>query len=107
VIVATNEEVIMRPRLAEAIAALTGSSAEPETPSEEPGTEAPQPSGDVPSLAAQALQAYQDGQTALAKGDWAAYGEAQARLQEILEQIVQASGATATPQPDATPVATT
>ncbi|NHT16690.1 UPF0182 family protein [Cellulomonas sp. IC4_254] len=37
-----------------------------------------------------ATQAYQDGQAALADGDFAAYGEAQARLQEALEDAAAA-----------------
>src|SRR5690606_2479168 len=37
-----------------------------------------------------ANQALQDGQAALAEGDWTAYGEAQSRLQAALEEAAQA-----------------
>ena len=37
----------------------------------------------------QAQDAYEEGQTALQNGDWAAYGEAQARLEEALNELEQ------------------
>jgi hypothetical protein len=43
------------------------------------------------STAAEALAAYQRGQTALRNGDWAAYGEAQAELERVLESLAQAT----------------
>jgi uncharacterized membrane protein (UPF0182 family) len=118
VIVATNDKVVMRDTLAEAIEAVIEPSSAPVTelePAETPqtGTEQPgQPpatpvagagtSAGAADLAAQAQQAFDDGQTALQNGDWTAYGEAQSRLESLLQQIV--SGASATP-PSATPVA--
>ncbi|MEM8809296.1 MAG: hypothetical protein AAGF01_25015, partial [Cyanobacteria bacterium P01_G01_bin.38] len=36
-----------------------------------------------------ALEAYEQGQTALQEGDWARYGTAQKRLGELLEQLNQ------------------
>jgi hypothetical protein len=120
VIVATNEKVVMRDTLAEAIQAVIEPSSEPVTelepaPTPETGTNegaqpgatpvatatTPPPSGTTADLAAQAQQAFDDGQTALQNGDWAAYGEAQARLESLLQQILGSSQATpaATPAP--------
>lgn len=115
VIVATNDKVVMRDTLAEAIEAVIEPSSAPVTELEpattpETGQTEQQPgatpvagtSGETSSLAAQAQQAFEDGQTALQNGDWTAYGEAQARLESLLQQIV--GGSTATPPPSATPV---
>src|SRR5919112_5687634 len=57
---------------------------------------------------AEAQQAITDGQAALAKQDFAAYGEAQRRLQQALQRAVDAEAAvgrasTASPSPSATP----
>jgi uncharacterized membrane protein (UPF0182 family) len=126
VIAASNERVVMRPTLPEAIAALGNPQAAavdqieaaPADLAEVPATTdtaAEQPASDVPAaapasgnagtttgttqqqLAEDALTTYQRGQAALANGDWATYGQEQERLQQILEQL---SGG------DATPVAT-
>lgn len=59
-----------------------------------------------PALAAaltDANKALQDGQAALAKGDFAAYGEAQKALETALAAAIAAEGATATTAPTATP----
>jgi uncharacterized membrane protein (UPF0182 family) len=50
---------------------------------------------------ADAQKAIQDGQAALAKGDFAAYGEAQKRLAAALQRATQASGSTPSPSPSA------
>jgi uncharacterized membrane protein (UPF0182 family) len=71
---------------------------------EEPGAEEPAPpadggtvDGDARAQLDQSLQAAQqaieDGQAALAEGDFAAYGEAQTRLQEALESALAAEEA--------------
>jgi uncharacterized membrane protein (UPF0182 family) len=120
VIAATNDRVVMRPTLEEAIAALGDESAETvdeiesdvpdevtdETPSE-PTTQEPEtaPSGDNNDLAGmteaelanEALAAWDRGQTALQAGDWAAYGEEQERLGLILEALAAAGGASSVP----------
>jgi hypothetical protein len=59
----------------------------------------------VPDLVAEANDAYVRGQEALARGDWAAYGEAQAELGRILDQLETLTGETA-PTPSGAPVAT-
>lgn len=119
VIVATNEKVVMRDTLADAIQAVIEPSSEAVTELEpaatpETGTGQTAQSGATPTagtgtsgatadLATQAQRAFEDGQTALQNGDWAAYGEAQARLESLLQQIV--GGSLATPPPGATPTA--
>ncbi|GAB3591241.1 UPF0182 family protein [Angustibacter peucedani] len=73
------------------------------------------PSDELKTALADAQKAIQDGQVALGKGDFAAYGEAQKRLQDALQRAVEAEaqaapsgGATATPSasPSASPSAT-
>jgi uncharacterized membrane protein (UPF0182 family) len=115
VIVATNEQVVMRPTLDEALAAVVALGSEVtgpidetvpgESTSADEGTSEPPsgdaPSGDAPSegvLAEQALAAYERGREALARGDWAAYGVAQAELEAILRDLAAAEPA-ATPAP--------
>lgn len=118
VIVATNDKVVMRDTLADAIAAVIEPSSEPVTELEpaatpETGTDqTEQPAGTPEAgtapavdggLAAQAQQAFEDGQAALQAGDWAAYGEAQERLETLLQQIVGSSSATPLPSASPTP----
>lgn len=107
VIVATNERVVMRATLEDAIAALAGGEQAPAGPSEGP------PSGStdtetVASLVQEALATYERAQDALTRGDWANYGQEQARLQELLERLAALTGAPVTPpagtEPAATPV---
>ncbi|GAA3722225.1 hypothetical protein GCM10022205_02230 [Spinactinospora alkalitolerans] len=62
----------------------------PEEGQEEAG--AGQPSGDLASALQDASEAYDEGQQALQDGDFAAYGEANERLQEALERAEAASG---------------
>ncbi len=120
VIAASNERVVMRPTLQDAIAALgnpgaatvdqiepapsdlaeapAAGAAEQPAPSA-PAANAPQadpaaPALTQPNLADEALATYQRGQTALANGDWATYGQEQERLQQLLQQL---SGEEATP----------
>jgi hypothetical protein len=105
VIVATNERVVMRATLEDAIAALsTGEAPTTEPPGDEPAT------GDgtdtVASLVQEALAAYNRAQEALARGDWATYGQEQTRVQELLERLAALTGASATPQPETPEVAT-
>lgn len=117
VIAASNERVVMRPTLPDAIAALGNPDAAavdlieaaPADLAEAAPADAPpgQPAAEAPAavappvagmtqqnLANEALATYQRGQTALASGDWATYGQEQERLQQLLQQL---SGAGATP----------
>ena len=64
------------------------------------------PSGSVAQAIEDAQQAYDDGQAAIKRGDWKAYGEAQDRLQKALNAAA-AGGAkptgSASPKPSANP----
>jgi len=108
VIVASNQSVVMRDTLSDALAAVTsGGSATagpptaatspPATSQSPPAAQSP-PSAQTKSLAQQALDAYNKGQAALKQGDWATYGAEQARLQAILQQMAgQGAPPAATP----------
>lgn len=89
VIVATNEAVVMRPTLEEALAAITGADGSATSQNVEGETAPVAASGslDIDALTADAIEAYDAGQDALTRGDWQAYGEAQTRLKSSLDQI--------------------
>jgi uncharacterized membrane protein (UPF0182 family) len=106
VIVATGEEVEMRPTLEEALAAVAG-----EDETDGPGAATADVEGDlapgagpITGTVADALDAYERGQRALQDGDWAAYGEAQAELGQILDTLARSAGVPTEPEP--IPVAT-
>ena len=115
VLVSYGNEVAANTTLARSLADLFGAPApdqpdEPtgETPTPTPtGTASPSPApdepavpGDVASLVAEATDAFEDGQEALRNNDFAAYGEAQQRLQSALERLeASGAGAAATPTP--------
>jgi uncharacterized membrane protein (UPF0182 family) len=108
VIVATGEEVEMRPTLEEALAAVAG-----DDETDDPGAVAADVEGDlapgaapITGTVADALDAYERGQRALQEGDWAAYGEAQAELGSILDTLARSAGVPTEPEPvaAATPV---
>jgi uncharacterized membrane protein (UPF0182 family) len=108
VIVASSERVVMRPSLDEALQALVAEGGEvvTEPPVEPPPGETAPGEGqqeDVALLSQQALEAYQAGQEALQRGDWATYGEQQAILADLLARLAAATGAQ--PTPAATPAA--
>jgi uncharacterized membrane protein (UPF0182 family) len=108
VVVVTNLHVAMEPTLEQALAAIANASASTETSSAPENVEA----GGAPAPAAtehsalDALDAYQRGQRALQEGDWEAYGEAQAELESILEQLALPASGTPIALPSAAPVAT-
>lgn len=91
VIVATNLQVEMQPTLEQALAAVaSGQASQPSdalNANVESGTEVA-PGQALPSVA-DALDAYDRGQAALQRGDWAAYGEAQEELQTILNALTE------------------
>ncbi len=118
VIVASNDQTVMRPTLAEALIALTDGS----TPIDEPGDNAdsdqttstqgsdtsPAVGGTLEALALEASAAFERGQAALERGDWQGYGQAQADLQAILTAMNDLAGISeATPPVPATPEAQT
>jgi uncharacterized membrane protein (UPF0182 family) len=106
VIVATEQNVFMADTLDKALAgALTGQESSV-TPGTEGGGGEPVASGDMQVLVQQANDAYQRSQDALARGDWAAYGQAQAELASILHQMQTLTGGQATPTANQPIVAT-
>src|ERR687898_1594367 len=101
VIVATGEEVEMRPTLEEALDAVAG-----DDETDDPGAVAADVEGDlapgaapITGTVADALDAYERGQRALQEGDWAAYGEAQAELGSILDTLARSAGVPTEPEP--------
>jgi uncharacterized protein len=109
VIVATGEEVEMRPTLEEALAAVAGNDE-----ADGPGAATENVEGDlapgaapITGTVAEAVDAYERGQQALRDGDWAAYGAAQEELGRILDTLARSAGIPTEPQPEsgaATPV---
>lgn len=98
VIVSFGKEVAFQPTLSAALDELFGSGAGAGVPgpstSPSPGTSPP--ASNVKALIAAAQKAYDDGQAALKRGDFTAYGQAQARLKAALDQLAARAGATAT-----------
>jgi uncharacterized membrane protein (UPF0182 family) len=108
VIVATGEQVEMRPTLEEALAAIAGADQ-----ADGPGATSANVEGDlapgaapISGTVADALEAYERGQQALQEGDWATYGEAQEELGGILDTLARSAGVPTEPEPVAvaTPV---
>ncbi len=101
VLAAYGDRVASAPTLAQALTELFGDGAASPTPTGTPNpTASPSPgAGDVKSAVAAADQAFKDGQDALKRSDFAAYGEAQNRLQAALAQLATLLGASASPSP--------
>ena len=112
VLVSFGSKVAFEDDLATALSKVfSGQTVTPPTTPTEPTTPS-EPSTQTPTeLLAQAIldanKAYEDGQAALAKGDFTAYGEAQQRLAAALRRVTDASssitGVTPTPTPTPTP----
>jgi uncharacterized membrane protein (UPF0182 family) len=86
VIVAYNDQVVMRETLDQSLEVIFGAaSASPPSPAPE-GT-AVAPPDTITNLVQAALQAYQDGQQALQQGDWQRYGAAQQQLEGVLQEL--------------------
>jgi uncharacterized membrane protein (UPF0182 family) len=94
VIVATGEQVEMRPTLEEALAAVAGNDEADGPGAGTAGAETSLAPGAAPitGTVADALDAYERGQKALQEGDWAAYGEAQEELGGILDTLARSAG---------------
>jgi uncharacterized membrane protein (UPF0182 family) len=101
VIVAFGGSIKSGPSLQSALDGLFGAGATP-LPSPSPG-QTPSGGGDLAAAIADADAAFRAGQEALKKGDFAAYGEAQKRLQAALARAAELSGAS--PSPSARPSA--
>ncbi|MEL7143342.1 MAG: UPF0182 family protein [Cyanobacteria bacterium J06573_11] len=103
VIVAFKNTIVMRQTLPEALAAVFGTEGsaiaqiptQSATPEPNPQNAGTPPSQSPSNLVQSAIEAYEQGEAALQKGDWAAYGQAQQRLGSLLQQLN--SEETATP----------
>lgn len=107
VIVASQNKVIMRPTLTEAINDLVGGgptvvpSASPLAPGT---TQQPAPAtGTDTAKATEALGHYQKAQDALKTGDWTTYGSELAQVQQILQQLAGNAALPSTPSGTVTP----
>ncbi|MGB3790870.1 MAG: UPF0182 family protein [Phormidesmis sp.] len=96
VIVAFKNTIIMRQTLPEALDAIFGTQTAAAEPASPPtASTAPSAAGadtaTVPTSQREqveaAIEAYEQGQAALQKGDWAAYGQSQKRLGALLEEL--------------------
>jgi uncharacterized membrane protein (UPF0182 family) len=101
VLVSYGNEVAANTTLARSLADLFGTpppAQEPDRPAATPSPGAtPSPSaapvgGDLGALIAEAEDAFRDGQTALQRGDFAAYGAAQDRLEQAIARLAAAEG---------------
>jgi uncharacterized membrane protein (UPF0182 family) len=91
VIVAYGNQIAMEPTLEQSLARIFGGRA-PSAPAEaataaRPATPSTPPA--LPALAQQALEIYLRGQEALKRGDFAAYGAEQKRLEETLRALAE------------------
>jgi uncharacterized membrane protein (UPF0182 family) len=104
VIISFGNKIAYKPTLAEALDELFGAGTGVAVggPSPSPGS-SPSPSQTVSQLATEAQAAFDEGQAALKRGDFAAYGRAQDRLKAAIDALNRATAA-GTPSP--TPVAT-
>ena len=102
VLAAFGDRVASAPSLAEALDELFGAGATNPTPTASPTPGSTPVINDVKSIVAAADKAFKDGQDALKRGDFAAYGEAQKRLQAALAQLAGAVGSSPSPSPSAT-----
>jgi uncharacterized membrane protein (UPF0182 family) len=114
VLVAFGDEVAFEDTLGAALTGIFGEGTpiDPgeEVPGEQPPPEnvpdtpgEPAPNGDIASLIAEAEAAFAEGQEALRRNDFAAYGEAQERLRVALERLAELSGIDGTPSPSPSP----
>jgi uncharacterized membrane protein (UPF0182 family) len=93
VVVAYGNQIAMEPSLEAALARVFGGQARGEDVARRPERGAPAAAPTPPAgaplgpLAQQAWEIWQRSQEALRRGDWAAYGQEQKRLEEILRQL--------------------
>jgi uncharacterized membrane protein (UPF0182 family) len=108
VLVSYGNEVAANTTLARSLADLFGVRPpnEPATPPATPSpgatpspTAPPVTGGGLAGLISEAEDAFRDGQEALRRNDFAAYGEAQRRLERAIQQLAAAEGASPRPSP--------
>ena len=98
VLVSFGNEVAAGTSLAESLSDLFGAPSppppddEPAEPGEPSPTPTPPPANDLAAAIAEADAAYEAGQEALRRGDFAAYGEAQKRLRAAIDRAAELSG---------------
>ncbi|MEU8617102.1 UPF0182 family protein [Streptomyces sp. NPDC048623] len=105
----TTDTTVFADNLTDALNAVFGVEGTQPPATQPPGTKPPTtpttpPTNDaaLKQAIADAQKAYDDGQAALQKGDWAAYGKAQTALQDALQRAADA-GAKLQPSPSASP----
>ena len=87
VIVAFQDTIVMRKTLPEALEAVFGTVPGNSQPASNSDS-TPSAAANVPTTLIQsAIEAYEQGQQALQKGDWAAYGQSQSELGNLLDQL--------------------
>ncbi len=92
VVVAYGNQIAMEPTLEAALARIFGGHVRGDEPPGRPAAERPAAPGSAPTTAItagvqRAWEAWQRGQEALRKGDWATYGQEQKRIEEALRQL--------------------
>ena len=92
VVVAYGNQIAMEPTLEAALARIFGGRVRGDEPPGRPAAERPGAPGSAPTTAItagvqRAWEAWQRGQEALRKGDWATYGQEQKRIEEALRQL--------------------
>ncbi len=97
---AFGDRVASAPTFAETLDELFGRGTARPTPTTRPSPGAsPAPGGGgggaTQPLVDAAVRAFEDGQEALRTGDFAAYGQAQTRLRQALDQLARATGSSA------------
>jgi hypothetical protein len=95
VVVAYGNQIAMEPTLEAALARIFGGRVRGDEPAGPPTTERPAALGSAPTAAIttgvqRAWEAWQRGQEALRKGDWAGYGQEQKRIEEALRSLREA-----------------
>ncbi|MQA88041.1 MAG: UPF0182 family protein [Streptosporangiales bacterium] len=95
VLVSFGNRIGFGPTLEDSLGQVFGEAGVPPTAPEEEGGQQPPPTGgqadeELQAALQDAQTAYSDGQEALRRGDWRAYGEAQEQLQDALERAQQA-----------------
>jgi len=92
VVVAYGNQIAMEPTLEAALARIFGGRVRGDEPPGRPAAERPAAPGSAPTTAItagvqRAWEAWQRGQEALRKGDWATYGQEQKRIEEALRSL--------------------
>ncbi|MFF4184929.1 UPF0182 family protein [Streptomyces sp. NPDC001691] len=102
--VSYGDKTVFKDNLADALSAVFGADGATPPPTTTPPTTPPTTTPPAPGNATvdqaikDAQKAYDDGQKALAKGDWKTYGDAQKALQDALQRAADAEAKAAKPK---------